>query len=191
MPSHLSHHQDEIVETHQKPPQEPSPVGIGVQGAEDIEEAAQQAGMYVISKCDILSPNVDDVVNMIPMIDTVTVYEDISKPYLLCDIAIRDSYGFRETIPIIGEEFINFIAQTQGFEAGENNPLDNIIKKSFRVYSVSPIANVTERLKLYVLHCISIEAIISEKKKISKGYSDVMIEDVVRDIYENHIEPNM
>ena len=191
MPSHLTHHQDEIVETHQKPPQEPSPVGIGVQGAEDIEEEAQQAGMYIISKCDILSPNVDDVVNMIPMIDTVTVYEDISKPYLLCDIAIRDSFGFRETIPIIGEEFINFVAQTQGFEAGENNPLDNIIKKSFRVYSVSPIANVTERLKLYVLHCISIEAIISEKKKISKGYSDVMIEDVVRDIYENHIAKPM
>jgi hypothetical protein len=180
--------EDELVDTTQKPPQAPSPIGIGEPQAEDIEEGLPQAGMYNIELCDILSPNIDSKVNIIPMIDTVTVYEDINKPYILCDIAIRDSYGFRETIPIIGEEFINLIAQTKGFEVADvDNPLDNIIKKSFRVYSVSPIANVSERLKLYVLHCISIEAIISEKKKISRGYSDMMIEDIVKNIYETFI----
>ena len=183
-----------------KPPQLRSPVSIGAPDAEKIEEAAPMAGLYDIVKCDIISPNVAlsegdgqlEPVNMIPMIDTLTVYEDINKPYLLCDIAIRDSYGFRETIPIIGEEFVQFEAQTRGFELVDaDNPLDNIIKKTFRVYTVSPIVNSTERLKLYVLHCISIEAIISEKKKMSKGYHDVKIESVVKDIYENYIAKPM
>ena len=92
----------------------------------------------------------------------------------------------------MGEEFIQLEAQTRGFDLiKSDNPLDNIIKKTFRVYSVSPIVNSTERLKLYVLHCISIEAIISEKKKISKGYGrkgkGIKIENVVADIYENYI----
>ena len=186
----------------QNPPQMPSPVGIGQPHAEDLEEAATQAGLYDIVKCDILTPNILNIkgksaVNIIPMINSLTVYEDINKPYLLCDISIRDSYGFRETIPIMGEEFVQLEAQTRGFDLiKSDNPLDNIIKKTFRVYSVSPIVNSTERLKLYVLHCISIEAIISEKKKISKGYGKkttggVKIETVVRDIYENYIAKPM
>jgi hypothetical protein len=184
--------EDELVDITQKPPQAPSPVGHGQPQAENIEEDLPQAFMGIIQLCDILSPNIDAKVNIIPMIDTLTVYEDISKPYLLCDIAIRDSYGFRETIPIIGEEFINLVAQTRGFDAAdEDNPLDNIVKKSFRVYSVSPISNVSERLKIYVLHCISIEAIISEKKKISRGYNDVKIEDIVKNIYETFIAAPM
>ena len=184
--------EDELVDITQKPPQAPSPVGHGQPQAENIEEDLPQAFMGNIELCDILSPNIDAKVNIIPMIDTLTVYEDISKPYLLCDIAIRDSYGFRETIPIIGEEFINLVAQTRGFDvADEDNPLDNIVKKSFRVYSVSPISNVSERLKIYVLHCISIEAIISEKKKISRGYNNVKIEDIVKNIYETFIAAPM
>ena len=178
-----------------KPPQIDSPVSIDPPKVEQLEKSSAQPGMYEIVKCDIVSPNVAKAetglptpVNMIPMIDTVTVYEDIGKPYLLCDIAIRDGFGFRETIPIIGEEFINFEAYTYGFDQIESdNPRDNIIQKTFRIYSVSPIVNSSERLKLYVLHCISIEAIISEKKKISKGYANAKIEDVVKDLYENYI----
>ena len=123
--------EDELVDITQKPPQAPSPVGHGQPQAENIEEDLPQAFMGNIELCDILSPNIDAKVNIIPMIDTLTVYEDISKPYLLCDIAIRDSYGFRETIPIIGEEFINLVAQTRGFDvADEDNPLDNIVNIS-------------------------------------------------------------
>ena len=185
---------DEIVII-KKPPQVDSPVSIDAPKVEQLEKSSAQPGMYEIVKCDIVSPNVAKAetglptpVNMIPMIDTVTVYEDIGKPYLLCDIAIRDGFGFRETIPIIGEEFINFEAYTYGFDQIESdNPRDNIIQKTFRIYSVSPIVNSSERLKLYVLHCISIEAIISEKKKISKGYANAKIEDVVKDLYENYI----
>ena len=185
----------------QNPPQKASPVSIGHPKAKEIEKSATQAGLYDIVKCDIVTPNVTDAeadnrpkpVNIIPMIDKLTVHEDINKPYLLCDIAVRDSYGFRETIPLIGEEFLRLEAQTRGFDKIDaDNPLDNIIKKTFRVYSISPIVNSTERMKLYVLHCISIEAIISEKKKISKGYGQfgdggVKIETVVKDIYENYI----
>ena len=107
---------DEIVII-KKPPQVDSPVSIDAPKVEQLEKSSAQPGMYEIVKCDIVSPNVAKAetglptpVNMIPMIDTVTVYEDIGKPYLLCDIAIRDGFGFRETIPIIGEEFINFEA---------------------------------------------------------------------------------
>mgnify|MGYP001215003173 CR=1 FL=1 len=36
--------------------------------------------------------------------------EDLSSSYLLCDISIIESFGLRELIPIIGEEFIEIIA---------------------------------------------------------------------------------
>ena len=197
MGSHLSHEQITIVE---KVPQCVSPIGPETPNAEDRERSQEQPGAYLMSKCDLLSPNAgtDDErrrgINIIPMIDTVTIHEDISKPYLYCDISIRDARGLREQVPIVGEEFISLEVATKTFSPPTGtgaNPLDNIVKKVFRVYEVSPIVNSSERMKLYVLHCISIEAIVSEKKKISKGYQDTKIEWVVKDIYENYIAKPM
>ena len=145
----------------------------------------------------MLSTNTSVPIDMLPIVDTVTIYEDISKPYLLCDIAVRDGMGFRELAPLVGEEFIAIEAETKGFETssqrshhpgtGDENDLDNIIRKIFRVDSVSPIGNVTDRYKIYVIHCISLEAVISEKKKISKGYEKAKIDFIVKDIYQNYI----
>jgi hypothetical protein len=199
MPSHLSH--DQITDVEKKP-QTASPIGPDTPGATQKEKQLVQPGEYIISKCDLISPNVGSKenpeelqpINIIPMLDTVTIYEDISKPYLYCDISIRDAAGLRELVPIVGEEFVSFEGATKSFVPDTNhgsNPLDNIIKKCFRVYSISPIVNLSERSKLYVLHCISIEAIVSQKKKISKGYLDSKIEWVVKDIYENYIAKPM
>jgi hypothetical protein len=191
MPSHLTHESITVIE---KPPQIRSPIGIDVPGAQQKETAQAMPGEYKMSKCDLISPNIDMAINLIPMIDAVEIHEDISKPYLYCDISLRDARGLREIVPLVGEEFVSLEVCTLTFEPETTfgaNPLDNIVKKCFRVYSVSPIVNSTERLKLYVLNCISIEAIISEKKKISKGYQDAKIEWVVKDLYENYIAKPM
>ena len=111
------------------------------------------------------------VINIIPIFDTISLYEDISKPYLLMDVAIVESFGLREIIPIIGEEFIHIVASTQGVTAGEGDNTadkdykkwDSVLDKVFRVTSTSAIVSTSERVKKYVLHCCSVEAIINEK----------------------------
>ena len=188
----------------EKPPQIRSPIDEDSPGRKQKTRNVQQPGEYVISKCELKSPNIAVAhpvapapsaptsagVNIIPLLGTVHIYEDISKPYLLADFEIRDGMGLREQIPIIGEEYITFEASTLNFTAGENepdNPLDGIVKKTFRVYTTSSIIDNSPTLKTYILHCISCEAIVSEKRKISRGYSDAKIERVVADIYENYI----
>ena len=179
----------------EKPPQVRSPIGEDAPGKDEKIRTHQMPGEYKISKCDLLSPNIEASgsggINIIPMIDQVYIYENINTPYLLAEFEIHDGMGLREQVPIIGEEFISFEAATLGFTAGEmpesDNNLDGIVKKVFRVYSISPIIDNTPTMKTYVLRCISIEAIISEKRKISKGYKGVKIERVVQDLYKNYI----
>ena len=155
------------------------------------ELESRMAGDYLIEKLELKSPNVDMPINLAPVYDTVSIYEDISKPYLLMDIALVESFGLRELIPIIGEEFVEIVAATRGLIAGQgspqNNKFDGIIQKVFRVTSVSPIVSKNDRIKQYVLHCSSVEAIINEKTRVSRGYLETEISRVVRDIYEKEI----
>jgi len=140
-----------------------------------VEPVSRAAGDYVVEKLDLMSPNmapdltseVPAKVNIIPMYDTISLYEDISKPYLLMDVAMVDSIGLREIVPIIGEEFIHIIASTQGIIAGEGDRTsskdykkwDSVLDKIFRVTSISAVVSTSERVKKYVLHCCSVEAI--------------------------------
>ena len=181
----------------EKPPQIRSPIDSETPGRKTKTKDVMQPGEYIISKAELRSPNIQikdpdtgKGVNIIPVLGAVHVYEDISKPYLLADFEIRDGLGLREQIPIIGEEYIVYEASTLNYTPAENepgNPLDGIVKKTFRIYSTSPIVDNSPTMKTYVLHGISCEAIISEKRKISKGYTGAKIERVVKDIYENYI----
>ena len=153
----------------EKPPQVRSPIGEDAPGKDEKIRTHQMPGEYKISKCDLLSPNIEASgsggINIIPMIDQVYIYENINTPYLLAEFEIHDGMGLREQVPIIGEEFISFEAATLGFTAGEmpesDNNLDGIVKKTIRVYTTSSIIDNSPTLKTYILHCISCEAIVS------------------------------
>ncbi len=186
---------DPIARNDKKPPQ----IDSQVEENEQLHKDQTVAGDYKMSECTMLTPNTENPIDMLDIVDSVTIYEDISKPYLLCDIAVRDGMGFRELAPLVGEEYIVIEAITAGFESPGPGPVDIMtgnadqvdtdqkVQKLFRVDSVSPIGNVTDRYKIYVIHCISLEAIISEKKKISKGYESRNIGEIVKEIYQNYI----
>ena len=148
-------------------------------------------GDYLIDKLVLKSPNIDSVIDLTPVFDTIAIYEDLTKPYLLMDISIIESFGLRELVPIIGEEFIEVQASTRGFAAGEgsatNNLLDSVIQKVFRVTSISPLVSSNDRIKNYVLHCTSVEAVINEKTRISRGYSNFTYDQIIQDMYEKDI----
>ena len=152
---------------------------------------SRMPGDYLVDKLVIKSPNIDSPIDLTPVYDTISVYEDLSSSYLLCDISIIESFGLRELIPIIGEEFIELIASTRGVTAGEGsdtgNLLDGIISKVFRVTSISPMVSTNDRVKNYVLHCTSVEAIINEKTRISRGYPNFSYDQIIEDIYDKDI----
>jgi len=180
---------DPIARNDKKPPQIKSQVETE---PEAVRKGQYVAGDYKIEKCIMLSTNSSNPIDMSKIVDSVTIYEDISKPYLLCDVAVRDGMGFRELAPLVGEEYILIEAMTRSFtdlEGPEDGmvPEDSKVHKLFRVDSVSPIGSITDRYKVYVIHCISLEAVISEKKKISKGYSHRNIGEIVKEIYQNYI----
>jgi hypothetical protein len=161
-----------------------------------VEDNSTQAtaripGDYKVEKLVLLSPNIDAEIDLTPTFDTISIFEDISTPYLLMDLSIVESYGLRELIPLIGEEFIELVAGTAGVTAKSGSPsqnkFDGIISKVFRVTSLSPIISTSERVKNYVIHCVSVEAIINEKTRISRGYRKKSIDHVIKDIYKKNI----
>jgi hypothetical protein len=173
-----------------------TPTTSPIEEASGASLASRIPGDYLIEKLVLLSPNVDAEIDLTPTFDTISIFEDISKPYILMDLSIVESYGLRELIPLIGEEFIELVASTAGVVAGEGSPtnslFDGVIQKVFRVTSMSPIVSTSERVKNYVLHCVSVEAVINEKTRISRGYVKSSIDKVVMDIYEKEfVKPLM
>jgi len=80
-----------------------TPTTSPIEEASGASLASRIPGDYLIEKLVLLSPNVDAEIDLTPTFDTISIFEDISKPYILMDLSIVESYGLRELIPLIGE----------------------------------------------------------------------------------------
>ena len=49
------------------------------------------------------------------------------------------------------------------------------------------MVSTNDRVKNYVLHCTSVEAIINEKTRISRGYPNFSYDQIIEDIYDKDI----
>ena len=53
---------------------------------------SRMPGDYLVDKLVIKSPNIDSPIDLTPVYDTISIYEDLSSSYLLCDISIIESF---------------------------------------------------------------------------------------------------
>ena len=128
----------------------------------------------------------------------LNLYEDIFSNFLKGNIVLIDSTGIMETMPIIGEEFLDIEIETPGSSPAANltgsEPEDirhEVIKSKFRIISVQNITSIGERVQTYMLNFVSPEYITNLRKKVQKCYpvgkSGKLISDIVKDVYWDYI----
>lgn len=140
-------------------------------------------------------PNKDDVINLLPQVHEVSVYESIFEPLIKCEIAVYDYIGMFTNYPLTGEEIIVVVYKN----VGDDTPR----KWIFAIENITDIViEQKNRATAYILTCSSIEGLANSFgviQKSLKGTSAQMakqlfnnyIIDRVKEFFPSYQAPNM
>lgn len=129
-----------------------------------ITDGLKFAGDVNIRKLEIIGSN-NYTVDITKQVAQVNVYEDLFSPFTTLSIVVRESLDFITALPLKGEEIINVEIGTPTMVKQEH-----IIKGKFYIYKLSDRTEMNKKSIVYVLHCISYEAMIDLNTRKSKAY---------------------
>jgi len=150
--------------------------------ADSNQPTLQKAGSVNVRELKLISSN-DVVIDLNEFLVELNIYEDLFSSHLYGDILISDSRNLIDTLPIIGEEFLNLEFFTPGF--------DNFkIKKTFRVFRLSNRKIVRDNnTQTFVLHFASSELFYDILLPLYKSFSG-KITDLVEEIFFDYVATN-
>ena len=151
-------------------------------------------GDFTLYEISIESPSrlgVPLFLNHESMFVQLDIFEDLFSNVLKGDYIFKDTQGWAETIPLIGDETLvvsystpgseGTQADTQSQDSDSQIASEEVIYQRFKVYDCVEIGT-GERLKIYKLSLISEEYMFSKKMKISRGYKGQSYSYMVKDI---------
>ncbi len=152
--------------------------------SDNLIPTLQKAGSVNIRELKLISSN-DTIVELNDFLVELNLYEDIFSTHLYGDILISDSRNLIDSMPIIGEEYLNVEFFTPTFEEKKQ-----IIKKTFRVFKISNRRIVRDNnTQTFVLHFASPELFNDMLLPLFKSFEG-KISDVAKDIFFDFVAFN-
>lgn len=150
--------------------------------AETYQPSLQKAGSVNIKEITLISSN-NISIELNEFLVELNLYEDIFSSHLYGDIFLSDSRNLIDTLPIIGEEYLNIEFFTPGFD-------DFKIKKTFRIFRLSNREIVRDNnTQTFVLHFVSLELFYDIQLPLFKSFSG-RIDEVVEEIFFDYVAEN-
>jgi hypothetical protein len=137
---------------------------------------------YQIDYINLMSNLQGGVINLIEFLVELNIFEDIYSPTITGKIVVSDALGFIGNFRLNGTEFVQI-----GFRKSASS--ENAIVRNFRVFSITNRnTNQNNAYESYVIEICSEEFIFSEQYRISKGYTNTAISDIITDILTKYIK---
>lgn len=143
----------------------------------------------------LAAPNRDSVIDIMPQVHEVSVYESLFEPLIKCEIAVYDYIGLFTNYPLTGEEVIVVEYTNIG---------DSILRKwVFAIEQISDIAiEQKNRAAAYIIECSSIEGLANSygviqkslqgtTAQITKQILDDYVFERVKKFYPSYMPPNV
>jgi hypothetical protein len=131
-----------------------------------------------LTTCTLTTIPSGNQVNITGQVAEISLFEDIEKPALYCEVLMRDAIGLLKTFPIVGEEWFDISFTTPGKDA---------YTARFHVFNIEGIqGNPQQTQQVYTLKCVSEETYISASTLVEKGYNDT-IANIIADILSNKL----
>ena len=149
-----------------------------------------QQGQLAVKECT-LAGNDENVrpINITGLVSNITMFEDITKPFLTGRLSIMDGIDLVKNFKLKGQESLTLsICQIEqppdGGEPYECEP-ENAINKVFRVYGISEFKkDYNENYSTYILHFTDPKYFTCERTRLNQvyrnSYSNMLLE-VLRD----------
>jgi hypothetical protein len=147
--------------------------------ADNFLPTLQKAGSVNIQEIKLISSN-DLVVDLNEFLVELNLYEDMFSSHLYGDMFLSDSRNLIDTLPIIGEEYLNLTFFTPGFD-------NTKIKKTFRVFRLSNRQIVKDNnTQTFVLHFASVELFYDMLLPLYKSFTG-KITDLVEELFFEYV----
>ncbi len=130
----------------------------------NIRESIKFAGDVTLRKLQIFTSR-GYTVDISSQVAQINVYEDIFSPFISLSIVIKESVDFISALPLKGEEVIDVEIATPSY-----NKDYQMIKGKFYIYKLTDRTELNKKSIVYVLHCISYEALADMNMRLTKAY---------------------
>lgn len=156
---------------------------------QNTTKSLQKAGDVRVNSLKLSRTTDSVLLDLLPFMVEINIYEDIFTPALYGNIVIRDTQNLVGTYPIVGDEVVYMDIETPGLSTastqGGHDPI-NKIEKAFSVYAVKDRKVYEDKEQNYILHFCSLEAVYDNVTRISKKYSGTT-DEIIYNIWEEHL----
>jgi hypothetical protein len=136
---------------------------------------------YQLDGVTLISSVNGGIIDLTPQLIELSLFEDIYSATISGNLVLSDALGLLSNFRINGTEFIQISIRKF---SQDNNP----IQRTFRVFKVSNrTVNLSNAYEVYTLNFCSEEFLFSEQYRISKGYRNTKISDIITDILTNYV----
>jgi hypothetical protein len=137
---------------------------------------------YQLDNITLLTSVGSGIIDLTPLLVEFSLFEDIHSATISGNLVVSDSLGLLSNFRVNGTEFIQ-ISLRKFLQ--DNNP----INRTFRVFKISNrTVNASNAYEVYTLNFCSEEFLFSEQYRISKGYKNTKISDIITDILTNYVK---
>ena len=149
-----------------------------------MADTLNYAGDFRIEKAEILTSN-GSVINVLPFLLHITIFEDIFTPSLSGDITMFDNQNMIVNGPLIGQEQLRLILSTPTVE--EDKDKLYFVEEPLMIYKVAKQSKLNNSTQVYVLSFITNETLTNERMTVSKSF-DGSFSDLVEDIFVSELK---
>lgn len=121
-------------------------------------------------------------INVKNIILQITIYEDITSPFITGTMTLSDAGSLSEALPFTGEELLLLDIQNND----NNQPSLERREETYHIYKMEGRENISLKNVMYTLHFISYEALIDANRKISKTFNG-KVTDIATDIIKTPV----
>lgn len=135
----------------------------------------------VLRQCSLHSPNLQKghAIDLIPVVTSVDLYEDIFQNTISGTLMITDSMGLPEIVPMVGEEFISIKFSRPGEPDYEG---------VFVVTKLSERSFPREETQVYQLHFVTPEFLLSISSRLSRAFKKKTATNAIREILDKDLK---
>lgn len=142
-----------------------------------MDDKVIQAGQVNIIGCDILTTTGAGL-EVTSLAERISIYEDITSPFISGEIVLRDTYDIPNTIGRSDRNLIRLVINTPSLPESSN------IQGYFLIYDLVDRQLASDRSQLYTYRFVSEEMVYDAQKRISKTYrgtGDTIIKEILEE----------
>lgn len=130
---------------------------------------------YRLEKINIISTLVDKTIDITSTVGEFSLYENLFTNTMTGNVYIQEQVNLISNLPIVGHEQIEITLYDPQLP-------DTEITHTFRIYSITNVANPNQVSRSYILNFVSEEHLTNLKTSISRSYRQQTISSIVNSI---------